>query len=245
MGTTQREPKILFWDIESTSLNATFGTILCIGYKFLGQPKVHVPTILEYAKQGMLDDRGLVERFAHIYEHSDYTVGHYSSRFDLPMIKTKLLKYKLPPLSPKPHIDTWRIAKRELRLHSNRLQVLQEYLGVEHAKTPINFDDWLHAALGNKRALKRVVEHCKFDVLVLEEVFCRLRPLALEEPVRHLFLADESPDSCVSCGSQHLQSRGVHVAKTRQYQRYQCQSCGKWQRSKFSNGVGIELVGAG
>jgi uncharacterized protein YprB with RNaseH-like and TPR domain len=226
-------PKVLIWDIESTNLNATFGTILCIGYKFLGDDRVHVPTILDYAKNGMTDDRGLVERFAKIYEHADYTVAHYGLRFDLPMVRTKLLKYGLPPLSPKPLVDTWRVARRELKLHSNRLAVLSEFLGVEHSKTPIVFDDWLKAALGDKKALKSVVHHCKLDVLVLEEVFLKLRPLAREEPVRRLFV-DEAEMSCISCGGGNLHQRGYAVSKTRRYMRYQCQECGKWQRNRFS-----------
>ena len=244
MSAKQRtEPKILFFDIESTALNATFGTILCIGYKFLGDPKVHVPTIMDYAKKGMRDDRGLVERFAKIYDWADYSVGHYSSRFDLPMIRTKLLKYGFPPLAPKPHLDTWWIARRELKLHSNRLAVLQDFLGCKASKTPLKPDDWLSAALGDKKALKYIVEHCKFDVLVLEEVFLKLRPLAKEEPARGLFLEDIDPMTCASCGSNRVTRQGYRVAKTRKYQQFQCQDCGKWQRTGKAAAM-VQLAGA-
>jgi uncharacterized protein YprB with RNaseH-like and TPR domain len=224
------EPKVLFWDIESTGLNATFGTILCIGYKFLGDPQVHVPTILDGRKRGsMLDDKRLVERFAKIYNHCDYSVGHYSSRFDLPMVRSKLLKWGLPPLQPKPHIDTWWIARRELKLHSNRLAVLQDFLGCKAAKTPLKPDDWIQAAHGSKEALAYIVEHCHADVLVLEEVFLKLRPLAKEEPSRALF--GPIGDGCITCGSTHVTRQGFKIAKTRRYQQWQCQACGKWMKS--------------
>lgn len=223
-------PKVLFFDIESTGLNATFGTILCIGYKFLNDPDVHVPTILDgKRRKDMLDDKKLVERFAKVYNHCDYSVGHYSSRFDLPMIRTKLLKFGLPPLPPKPHIDTWWIARRELKLHSNRLAVLQDFLGVSNSKTPLKPDDWIQAAHGSKAALDYIVEHCRCDVLVLEEVFMKLRPLAKEEPNRNLFVPSAA-DACPSCGSAHLTRQGFKVAKSRRYQQYQCQTCGKWTR---------------
>lgn len=236
MGEQNRNgPKVLFFDIESTGLNATFGTILCIGYKFLGDSEVHVPTILGgRRRQDMLDDQKLVARFAKIYNHCDYSVGHYSSRFDLPMIRTKLLKYGLPPLPPKPHIDTWWIARRELKLHSNRLAVLQDFLGVSHSKTPLKPDDWIQAAHGNRAALDYIVDHCRQDVLVLEEVFLKLRPLAKEEPNRCLFVDDENADSCPSCGSVHLTRQGFKVSKTRRYQQWQCQNCGKWMRNTTS-----------
>jgi uncharacterized protein YprB with RNaseH-like and TPR domain len=227
-------PKVLFFDIESTALNATFGTILCIGYKFLGDDEVFVPTILDGKKRGnMLDDKKLVERFAKVYNHSDYSVGHYSSRFDLPMIRTKLLKWGLPPLQPKPHIDTWWIARRELKLHSNRLAVLQDFLGCPTSKTPLKPDDWIQAAHGSKPALDYIVDHCRADVLVLEEVFLKLRPLAKEEPNRALFTLEK--ESCPSCGGTHLNKRGFHISKTRRYQVFQCQDCGKWTRDTHAD----------
>jgi len=231
MAGTKHEPRILFFDIESTNLNATFGTILCIGYSWLGQDKVYVPTILDDSNKNLLSDRALVEKFSRVYNQADYAVGHYAKRFDVPMIQSKLLKYGLPPLAPIPLIDTWRIARDNFKLHSNRLATLEEFLGVEHSKTPITFDDWLQAAHGNKKALRQVVNHCRLDILVLKEVFEKIRPWISNEPARGLFV---SSGGCISCGSHHLQARGFQVARTRRYQRYQCQSCGKWQRDSAS-----------
>jgi uncharacterized protein YprB with RNaseH-like and TPR domain len=224
------EPKVLIWDIESTNLKATFGTILCIGWKWLGQKTIHIPTIIETSKGGMLDDHGLVKNFAEVYNEADYHVTHYGPRFDLPMVQSKLIKYGEPPLPPKLAIDTWRVARNNLQLHSNRLGSLAEFLGVEHEKSPIRFDQWLKAAFGDRAALREVKEHCRLDVIVLEEVFIKLRPWIREEPVRHLFVS--TPDmACTSCGSERLQRRGFHISRTRRYQRYQCQDCGKWVRA--------------
>ncbi len=241
ISTPKINPKILMFDIESTNLNAPFGTILCIGYKFLGDPKVHIPTIIDHSKNGMLDDKGLVERFSKVWDWADYCCGHYAQRFDLPMIQSKLLKHKLPPLAPKVLIDTWRIARDNLKMHSNRLGAIAEYLGCKSEKTPITFDDWLRAAHGDKKSLKYIVEHCRLDVLVLEEVFLKLRPLIKKEPARQLF-TDETADVCVTCGGTHLTRRGFNVTKTRKYQQLQCQDCGKWMRATHSEGATL-LVG--
>jgi len=238
-------PKVLFFDIESTNLNAPFGTILCIGYKFLDDPKVHIPTIIDHSKNGMLDDRGLVERFSTVWNWSDYTCGHYAQRFDLPMIQSKLIKYGLPPLAPKPLIDTWRVARDNLKMHSNRLGAIAEYLGCETSKSPITFDDWLRAAHGDKKSLKYIVEHCRLDVLVLEEVFLKLRPLIKNEPARALFIeqpTDALLGNCIACGSDRLVRQGFKVTRTCRRQQFQCQSCGKWQQSKHSE-KRAELVG--
>lgn len=239
MASKPAEPKVLFFDIEATGLNATFGTILCIGYKFLGDPKVHVPTIMDFSNKNYLDDKGLVERFAKIYEWADYAVGHYASRYDVPMIQAKLLRYGLPPLAPTPLIDTWRVARDTFKFHNNRLATIQGFLGLEHEKTAISFDDWLQAAHGNKKALKQVVEHCRLDVLVLEEAFVKMRPWIKNEPSRKLFF---DHGSCISCGSGRLQARGLQVAKTRKYHRYQCQDCGKWQRENKAATLKLDMV---
>lgn len=224
----RKEPRILFWDIEATNLSAPFGTILCIGYKWLGEKKVYIPTIMDFSKDKRLSDKGLVQHFAEIYNSADYTVGHYALRYDKPMISSKLIKYGLPPLRPIPLIDTWWVARRELKMHSNRLQAIAEYLDTKTSKTPITFDDWLQAAAGDKKAIKSVVSHCKADVLVLEEVFIKLRPLMKEEPARGL-LVNSKVGTCISCGSTHLQRRGWRVALSRRYRQLHCQDCGKWQ----------------
>ena len=241
-----KDQKILVWDIESTGLNATFGTILCIGYKWHGKPRVWVPSIFDYEHKGTLDDQPLVEAFVKVYEQADYTVAHFGTYFDLPMIKTKLLRYGLPPLPPKPLMDTWKPARKQLRLHNNRLATLAEYLGTDAQKTPILFDQWLAAAHGSEAAMKYVKKHCRLDVLALGQVFEKLRPLFNMEPTRQLFLPGdhEGEHTCVSCGSPRLHKRGWHVAKTRKYQRYQCQACGKWQRDIPSEKAGrIGIVG--
>ncbi len=226
--TKKKEPRILLWDIEATNLSAPFGTILCIGYKWLGEKKVHVPTIMDFSQGSRLSDKGLVEHFAEVYNTADYTSGHYASRYDRPMISSKLIKYGLPPLKPIQMIDTWWVARRELKMHSNRLQAIAEYLDTHVSKTPITFDDWLQAAAGDKEAIKNVVKHCKADVLVLEEVFIKLRPLMKEEPSRALSVKVDR-GSCISCGSTHLTRQGFKIAKTRRFQQLQCQTCGKWQ----------------
>lgn len=236
------KPKILIWDIESTALNSTFGTVLCIGWKFLDEDEVYIPTILDAKSSHLKDDSILVDQFVEAFDKADIHVTWYGERFDLPMINSKLIKYGRNPLPNKPHLDLWKTARKHFKLHSNRLAVWGEYLGCENQKTPITHDDWLHAALGDEGAMEQVVDHCFYDVLVLEEVFDKMRPWIKEEPAHQLFTGGE-PMSCPSCGSTHLQKRGFHVARTRKYQRWACQECGKWSRSRTAEKIATELVG--
>lgn len=231
-----REPKALVWDIETTNLNASFGTVLAIAYKWLGEQKVNVPTILDYKKKGMLDDKPLIEEFKGVYCQADYTIAHYGKRFDRPFIQTKCLKHKLGPLPDIMMIDTCEVAWKNFKIHSNRLGSWLEYLGCKHEKMPMHTDDWLNAAHGDAKAMKAVKERAKKDVLGLEEVFYHFRPWVKDEPNRGLLLPG---GGCISCGSHHLQSRGWHIAKTRRFHRYHCQTCGKWQRDNHADKLAV------
>jgi uncharacterized protein YprB with RNaseH-like and TPR domain/predicted RNA-binding Zn-ribbon protein involved in translation (DUF1610 family) len=224
-----KEPRGLIWDIEATNLSAPFGTVLCIGWKWSDKPKVYVPTILDYEqKGGKLSDKALIEEFTEEYNKADYSVTHYGTYYDLPMISTKRAKYKLPPLAPVKMIDTWKIARYKLKMHSNRLNALAQYFGTKSQKTEITFDDWLGAAAGDKKSIKQVKEHCYWDILTLEEVFNGLKPLVTDMPSQQHF-GNHSGIVCENCGSDHIIKSGFKVTKVGRYQRYACQNCGHWQ----------------
>jgi DNA polymerase III alpha subunit (gram-positive type) len=229
-------PRILVWDIETTNLKASFGTMLAVAFKWYDQPKTYVKTILDYQKVGMLDDKPLIADFKEIYATADYTVAHYGKRFDKKFLNTKCLKHRLGPLPEIPMIDTCQVAWDNFLMHSNRLAAWLEYLGCEHEKKAMRTDDWLHAAHGCAKAMKAVKERAKFDVLGLEEVFREMRPWIRNEPARNLFGDCGPVPVCISCGGDRLQHRGYSVTRTRRYARLHCQSCGKWQRVTHAEG---------
>jgi rubredoxin len=67
----------------------------------------------------------------------------------------------------------------------------------------------------------------KRDVILLERQYRRLRPWIEKHPNLSAF-GDKF--SCPKCGSDKTQRRGVQVAQTLTYHRYQCQACGGWFR---------------
>lgn len=217
-------PRILIWDIESTNLAATFGDVLCIGYKWFGEKKVHV---LPW-EAGEEDDAGLVARFAAVFATCDYHVTWYGARFDLPFIRTKMLEFRQKPLPPKPHLDLWRTARNYFKAHSNRLAAWEQLIGTKERKSAIAFRAWKQAMRGDPTGLAEVYDHCKRDVKVLEEVFEALRPWLTEEPMRGLITGEF--ENCPSCGSSHVHRKGKTLAKTRRYQEFQCQDCGRYFR---------------
>ena len=55
--------KILIYDIETTDLNAYWGSLVCVGYKWLGDKNPTVISILDYPGEDVIDDSKLVEAF--------------------------------------------------------------------------------------------------------------------------------------------------------------------------------------
>lgn len=224
-------PKIIMWDLETTNLNANYGYILCGGWKELGVGKAKCKNITQFPqfKKKRTNDRDLVIHLRDVLSEADMWVTWYGSRFDVPYLNSRLLYHGEDPLPPIPHIDGWRVARWKMKLNSNRLQSVTQFLGLEE-KTPILPQMWIDAMAGDRRAIRYVVEHCLQDVVVLEQVYERIKPLITDHP--NVNMVTGTPRACPVCGSISIQKRGWNVAKVRRSQRYHCQACGAWSRGR-------------
>ena len=222
--------RILAWDIEASNLNADFGIVLCVGFKETGKGKPEVYNILDYQTGGgdlIKAERRLLKDVSTRLLDSDVWLTHFGTWYDIPFVNSRLLYHGLPILPPNySHVDTWKIAKNRLKLRNNRLITISEFLGTEDEKNAIKPEQWLRALGGHKPSMAYIVEHCRRDVLVLEEAYNRLRPLVLDHPSRGLV---DGRGGCGVCGGA-VQKRGFHVTRTRKYQRFQCQECGGWSK---------------
>lgn len=187
--------------------------------------------ILDY----VTEDRDLIRAEKHLLKdiykrmlEADVWLSHYGRRFDIPFINSRLLYHGLKTLPANyAHIDTWRVARNHLKLRNNRLVTISEFLGTKSEKDAVLPEQWLRALGGHRQSMQYIVNHCKKDCLVLEEVYNQIRPLILEHPNRGVL---DGRSGCGICGSKRLQKRGFHLTRTRKYQRYQCQDCGSWSK---------------
>lgn len=224
------KPRIICWDLETTNLKGNFGYILCGAWKVLGEKKIHCSSIVNSPtfKTDPTNDKFICKEILASLEEADMWVAHFGKWFDRPMLNTRLVGHGLTPLPPIPLIDTWRIAKDNLKLNSNKLATIAAWLNLEE-KTPLSGPIWIKAMAGHKPSIKYVEKHCRQDVLVLEEVYKKIRPLMTNHP--NVSLITEKTKSCPICGVQgKLQKRGFTVCRTLKYQRVQCTSCGGWSR---------------
>lgn len=226
---------ILSTDIEASNLTADFGIVLCCGFKEVGKGKAEVPCILDYRGGDLLDkEKRLLAAMSERMLTADVWLTHYGRGYDVPFINSRLLYHRLPTLPPNfPHIDTWKVSRYQLKLRNNRLNTISEFLKTQDEKNKIKPEQWLFALGGDPKSMKYIVEHCRRDVVVLEEVYTRLRPLIADHPGFRLTLGGGvlPRGTCNTCGSTRQQARGFHLTRTRKYQRFQCLNCGSWSKS--------------
>jgi uncharacterized protein YprB with RNaseH-like and TPR domain len=225
----KNKARIVIWDLESTNLKGNFGYLLCGAWKVLGEKKINCVSITDSPtfEKDPTNDKHICKELLKSLEEADMWVAHFGKWFDRPMLNTRLLGHNLPPLPPIPLIDTWRIAKDNLKLNSNRLATIAAWAGLEE-KTPLSGPRWIKAMAGHRPSINYVVKHCKQDCVVLEQVYEKIKCLCTNHP--NVNLVDDSEDACPICGGE-ITKRGFTFARTRKYQRWQCKDCGGWSRS--------------
>lgn len=225
MNDVNPEPRVLVFDIEVSDMKADYGSLLMVGYKWLGNKKIHCPSLLDYEKEWALDDKALVTEVHRVISQADMLIGFYSSMHDIKYLQSKFLKYGLPVLPPVPHIDLYFLARTHLSLSRKSLDNLSRYLDTKHKKYYCDASVWQRAKVGDLVGMKEIIKHCRADIAVTEEMYYKLRSLSRQPSVR---IGGWLP--CRVCGSTRLQRRGYSLTATQGKKiRVQCQECSHWE----------------
>ena len=229
---------ILFLDIETTPINAyTWGLweqnvglnqivssteMLCFGARWHGSRKVIFRSVHHHGKEEMLKE---VHR---LLDEADVLVGWNSANFDSKHLKREMLQAGMLPPSPYKELDLMRAVKSQFKFPSNKLDYVAQTLGVGSKVKHSGFDLWLGTMAGDSKAWRQMKKYQIQDVNLLVDLYEKLKPWIKNHPSTPLH--DGKENGCVACGSMKLQKRGVSHTASSTYQRYQCQSCGKWMR---------------
>ncbi len=176
----RRVERIGFLDIEASNLKANFGIMLSWAIKPGDSDEVLYDVVEKADMEGTTLDSRIVASCIETMQQFDKVVGHYSTKYDIPFIRTRALALDLGHLFPKQgemlHEDTYYMAKSKLCLHSNRQDCVAETIQHINIKTRIDPDHWIRALQGKKEALDYIVEHNIMDVLQLEQNYLKLKP---------------------------------------------------------------------
>jgi hypothetical protein len=243
--------KTLIYDIETThDLVAVFQLkqndyiqpenivqeryIVCASWKELGKSRIYSTSVLDDPKRykrNPHDDYAVVHKLHEVLGEADLIIAHNGDAFDLKFTEARILIHGLPPLPPIAKIDTLKVARDRFLFNANNLNYLGKILGVG-GKKATKSGLWLRVLAGDESAIHEMVKYNKQDVALLERVFLKLQPYVANHLSRQLL----GETGCPRCGSTNVQSRGVHKAVTRAYQRFQCQDCGGWFRKLKADG---------
>jgi DNA polymerase elongation subunit (family B) len=237
---TGRKFKRLFFDIE-TSPNLVFSwnvgydvridydniiqerAIICICYKFEGNDKVY------HLTWNKGDDKKMLQKFAEIINTADEVIGHNSDRFDIKWVRTRCIYHGISMTHDIKSIDTLKAARGKFKFNSNKLDYIGKYLGLGEKMETGGFSLWKDIVLKNsKKALNKMVDYCKQDVLLLEKIFQKINPY-IPPKTNAAVMFDRDAVTCPECLSEHtvINKYRISAAGSRAVT-MQCRDCGKY-----------------
>jgi hypothetical protein len=233
-------PRIIFYDIETApSMGYYFDLwkegnivkttqdwfLLSFAYKVRGQKKIHYHCLADYPgyDKNRRDDKALVTDLHRlVFSDCDCRIGHNIDRFDERKAKARFLAHGLPPPRPTKTIDTLKIARRVVKMDSNRLAHIGQYLGLGGKFTHTGWDMWERCINGDRKAWAQMGRYNKRDIDLGEKVYDRLAPWNPSPPIL------VHGDGCPNCHSHNAQRRGWNNAKKSRAPRLVCKECWHW-----------------
>lgn len=239
--------KVLFFDIETSPLTAHIwrptdqyvtmdrliqdSYMLNWGAKWADGDKVLTGLVTPQEARER-DDSRIVPLLADLVRQADYAVGHNVNGFDWPRLNARVAALNLEPLGPVATIDTLQLSKKNLGLAYHKLDYLGEYFGLGR-KLKTDMELWLRCMAGERAALLEMRDYNIQDVLLLEQVFNRLKPHVRRFPRLH-DADSENARSCPFCGAgfESMKPRGFYRTQASTMAKYRCDNCGKYSRAR-------------
>ena len=241
-------PKVLLFDIETAPLKAYVWKLwktdihneqvindwFCLSWsaKWLYSNKVmgDVVTSEEALKE---DDSRIMKNLWCLINNADIVISHNGDRFDIPRINSRFIINGLDPTTPYFSIDTCKIAKKQFGFSSNKLDALATYFNIPN-KLHTEFALWKACLEGDKKALGYMLKYNKQDVVILEEVYLKLRPWIKNHP--NIGNLDGTQAACANCGSEDIEviSGKYYYTSVGKYETFRCKHCGAISRGRRS-----------
>ena len=239
-----RKPRIAFIDVETAPVLAAIwpplhetnsvwverGTYLFgFGILMLGEKRVKTYFLPDYPafKKNIHDDKALCADLHRIIESADIVVAHNGDRFDMKVIRSRLLINGYSPPSPPKQIDTLKWLRSQFRMDSNRLDAFGQATGIGRKIPNTGAALWRGCYHGDRKAFQTMARYCAQDVRLLERAYFKLREWSPNHPNLTLY----GGGTCPTCQSNHVQMRGFDVTRSKKHQRMHCQDCGSWFRA--------------
>jgi len=175
----------------------------------------------------------VVRKAWELLNEADAVCTWNGARFDIPTLNKEFLLYGFPPPDSYKQIDLLRVARREFRFPSNKLDYVAQTLGLGAKVKHEGHELWVKCMNNDPVAWKKMERYNKADVRLLERVYKRLLPWVKDHPNYGLYMDTDRP-ACTNCGSTRVVKKGLEHTKTQSYQRYRCTKCHTPLRGRFT-----------
>lgn len=216
-----RHLKRLFFDIETSYVKAPVWRggeqyispmtiegevkIICVCYKWQYEDEVKVLTWDENQ-----DDKKLLKDFIKIMGQADELVAHNGDRFDIRQLRTRCVLQGVLMFPKYRTLDTLKKARKYFSFMSNKLDYLGQKLEVGRKLDHEGIELWRKVQEGETKAvrkenLQKMVDYCKQDVILLEDVFNVFMPY-IDHNTNHAVLKYGSQKKwcCPECGGEKV-----------------------------------------
>lgn len=206
--------------------------MICVTGKFQGE-KPKFWSLFHNEKDEML------EGIWGMMNDADVTVHYNGNHFDIPHLNREFILGGFGPPSPSKQIDLLAVVRRNFRFASNKLAYVSKALGLEGKVSHEGHSLWTRCLEGDRNAWKLMRKYNIQDVVLLEELYDKLKPWIWNGPNAQLY---GEADSCPGCGGKDLRREGHAYLNAGKYQRWQCRDCDRWSRSSKRE-AGVTLQG--
>jgi uncharacterized protein YprB with RNaseH-like and TPR domain len=168
-----KKEKVGFFDIETSGLQADFGVMICYAIKTEGKDEILTDCVTPEDLKVVLD-KTLVKNCIRDLSSYDKVITQYGTGFDLPFVRSRAVIHRVPfpAYGEIVHKDVYYILRGKFKLHRNRLETACKELLGQTRKIPIDTMHWNKALLqGDPVSLKFIQDHCRKDVLDLEDLY--------------------------------------------------------------------------
>lgn len=246
------KPKILLFDVENTPSTAYIWSLwtettteemidkswymLCWAAKWLGSKEIMSSALIDFPKEykkNPENDKPILQKLWSLLDEADIVIGHNALDFDTRKANARFIINGMKPPSPYKVIDTLKVARKYFYFTSNKLTDLGKYLKVGEKIDTGGFKLWKNCMNGDKKSWEIMIKYNKHDIILLEDVYLKLRPYIMQHPNLGT-LIDSERAVCPKCSSCNIQYRGHTYTSSKKYRRFICSDCGGWSREVTS-----------
>ena len=203
------------------------GRVMCWSAKWYSDEGSEIMFESEYPRR----HRTMLRKVWKLLDEADVVVHYNGARFDIPTLNRDFIKAGMQPPAPYQQVDLLRVARKQFKFASNRMDHLIKELGIGEKVRHEGHSLWSGCMAGNAESWKNMEEYNRRDVEMMEALYYRLLPWISTHP-NHALFKDTTRPTCPNCGEDNLQRRGFQYTKTQMYRRLQCTDCGTWSRER-------------